>query len=82
MWALGAVLYFIASKGNHLFQSAFEVGAWRGGSSLGLDRTTIYSFDLRLLISDLLRPKPELRPTAEQVTCETKKNNRQAHDQA
>ena len=81
MWALGLVLYFIASKGNHLFQSAFEVGAWRGGNPLGLDRT-IYSFDLRLLISDLLRPKPELRPTAEQVTCETEKNNRQAYDQA
>ena len=79
MWALGAVLYFIANKGKHLFRSAYEVGAWRGRDSLG---HTIYSIDLRRLISALLHPKPELRPTAEQLTSETKKGNRQAYDQA
>ena len=79
MWAFGAVLYFIANKGKHLFQSAFEVGAWKGADSLN---RAIYSNDLIDLISALLCPKPELRPTAEQVKCETKKENRKAYDKA
>ena len=80
MWALGAVLYFIANKGKHLFESAFEVGAWKDGDSL--NRQCKYSIELRHLISALLCPKPELRPTAEQVKIETKKENRKAYDQA
>ena len=78
MWALGAVLYFIVNKGKHLFQSAFEVGAWKGGDSLNC---AIYSIDLMQLMSALLHPKPKLRPTAEQVTSGTKKENR-CYDQA
>ena len=75
MWSLGAVLSFVANKGNHLFKSANELRAWKGGDSL--DPATIYSKELGELISDLLRPEPELRPTAEKVTSETIKENRQ-----
>ena len=70
MWGLGAVLYFIANKGNHLIKCECELRAWTSGHSLV---SAIYSIDLMQLISKLLRPKPELRPTAEQVTRETKK---------
>ena len=80
MWGLGAILSFIANKGNHLIKCACELRAWKGGHSL--DPGTIYSIDLKRLIFDLLRPKPELRPTAEQVTSKTKKGNQQAYDQA
>ena len=78
MWALGAVLSFIANKGNDLFKSEQQVRAWPGGKST-LDRA-IYSIDLRQLTADLLYPKPELRPTAEKVNSECLKDNRQDND--
>ena len=70
MWGLGAILYFIANKGKHLIKCACELRAWTGGD---FRIPAIYSIDLKKLISDLLRPKPELRPIAEQVTSKIKK---------
>ena len=75
MWALGAVLSFIANKGNHLFKSEQHVRTWPGGKST-LNRD-LYSIDLRQPIADLLTPTPSLRPTAEKVYNETFKENRQ-----
>ena len=75
MWALGAVLSFIANKGNHLFKSEQHVRKWPGGKST-LNRA-LYSIDLRQLIADLLNPTPSLRPTAEKLMSETFKENRQ-----
>ena len=75
MWALGAVLSFIANKGSHLFKSEQHVRAWPGGKST-LNRA-LYSIDLRQLIADLLNPTPGLRPTAEKLMSETFKENRQ-----
>ena len=75
MWALGAVLSFIANKGNQLFKSEQQARAWKGGKST-LD-SAIYGIDIRQLIADLLCPTPKSRPTAEEVTSESQKDNRQ-----
>ena len=75
MWSLGAVLSFVANKGNHLIKCACELRAWTGERDSLIP--AIYSIALKQLISDLLHPKPELRPTAEKVASETKKENRQ-----
>ena len=80
MWSLGAILVFISNKGNHLFQSEQHVRDWTGGSPLN---HAIYSIGLRALIANLLHPTiPELRPTAEEVERESRKDNRQQSDEA
>ena len=77
MWALGMVLSFIANKGSHLFKSKHQTRAWTGESSLD---HAIYSMDLRKVVAGLLSPRPELRPTAEEVNSESQKENRQYHE--
>ena len=76
MWSFGAVISFIANKGNHLFKSVPNVLVWPGGKS-SLD-SSVYSIELRQLTADLLNPDMNFRHSADKVNFEANKANRQA----
>ena len=69
MWALGAVISFIA-KNKHKFNSEYEVRKW-DGSYLVLN-PRFYSNELVGLTYDLLSPDPDNRPSAEDCFDESK----------
>ncbi len=78
VWSLGAVMHFFCSNGQHLFRSASAVQSWRGGFSRRLNQPQQqYSDDLHALVSRMLDPNPNGRPTSGVVRAETHKGNRQ-----
>ena len=69
MWALGAVISFIAN-GEHKFHSEYEVQNWDDRTSV-LDRH-YYSNELVELTDELLSPDPDNRPSAQDCFDESK----------
>ena len=67
MWSVGAIMSFICNRGEHLFTDRNSVLTWPGERN-ALPRH--YSIDLRRLVTDLLHPNPDGRPTALNVCNE------------
>ena len=62
MWALGAVISFIA-KNKHKFNSVYEVRNWDG--SYHVLNPRFYHDELVELTDELLSPDPHNRPSAQ-----------------
>ena len=77
IWSVGAVMHFYCSNGKHLFKSDMAVWNWKGGYSRRLNQSQQqYSKGLHSLVSGMLDPDPEERPSASQVLLETRKFHR------
>ena len=68
MWALGAVISFIATH-KHKFNSEYEVRNWRGYE--GVLHKNLYSKKLVELTDELLSPDPDNRPSAQDCSDES-----------
>ena len=64
IWALGAIISFIANDAEHLFKSSAEVLRWTGLQS---PVRAIFSRELQELVLSLLQPVRESRPTAQDI---------------
>ena len=74
LWSLGAVISFRCNR-QHLFTSLRSVERWTGGRS-SLDRRR-YGLSLRRLLRHLLCPVAALRPSAQEVLQECRRDSRQ-----
>ena len=70
MWALGAIISFIAN-GEHKFHSEYEVRNWNGHYSALNCNQHSYSNELVALIDDLLSSDPNSRPSAQDCLDES-----------
>ena len=68
MWALGAVISFIASH-KHKFNSEYEVRNWDG--SYHVLNPRFYHDELVELTDELLSPDPDNRPSAQDCSDES-----------
>jgi len=75
IWALGALVAFLAERGKHLFPTENSVTRRRTGDYT-LDPSK-YSQDLIKMVDHMLHPHPRGRPTAAQLVKETRKGRRQ-----
>ena len=72
IWSLGAVIYFICNGGKDLFANEKDVMKWRGGVGKSILEEKMYSIYLQKIVTDMLSPEEDIRPTANQLWQKSK----------
>jgi serine/threonine protein kinase len=75
IWSFGALISFMCNR-THLFWSHDSVFEWRLEDPL----PGKFSRELKNLVTKMLNPNPKFRPSADYISKETQKDDRQKKD--